>query len=119
MSVQDDLPANKDTLPDSIPCGGESSIDGEEESELTGESNAAKEIFFKEINFSPDLTIRIDYQVIAREVRIIPMEHIDKIFSAEPNLQLLSIYSFIINLLINSLIRANEWTRLTMAPYWV
>ena len=66
--MQDDLLANKDTT-DSIPC--ESSIDGkfgdhqsggEYHLDLTGE-NAAKEIFFKEINFSPDLTIRIDYQV--------------------------------------------------------
>ena len=63
LSVQDDLPANKD-VPTSIPCA--SSIEGElDESEipLGSVDNSQKEIFFKEINFSPDLTIRIDYQV--------------------------------------------------------
>ena len=70
LSVQDDLPANKDA-PTSIPCA--SSIEGDlDESDIPlggSVDNLQKEIFFKEINFSPDLTIRIDYQVFINDSR--------------------------------------------------
>ena len=59
--LKDDLTAGKETQ-SSIPC--DSSTDEYGDSEPTcAIDNSQKEIFFKEINFSPDLTIRIDYQV--------------------------------------------------------
>ena len=39
-------------------------------SEYPPDEQQPKEIFFKEINFSPDLTIRMDYQVNRENIKI-------------------------------------------------
>ena len=40
-------------------------------SEYPSDEQQPKEIFFKEINFSPDLTIRMDYQVNCENIKIL------------------------------------------------
>jgi len=40
-------------------------------SEYPPDEQQPKEIFFKEINFSPDLTIRMDYQVNCENIKIL------------------------------------------------
>jgi len=42
-------------------------------SEYPADEQQPKEIFFKEINFSPDLTIRMDYQVICEKYPCSPI----------------------------------------------